>query len=140
MYFCQCFIIFQLSTLQDWCETPLKAENANILKTLKDEKSIESKQFLEAIAVMNALSQAKCKLPTFMQFDLNLSTVKSRDKNFDLMASAIEAFAQNFQKNADGKGLVAVFTADEQPLKRRRRAVDDVNINFFPEFFVHFFR
>lgn len=103
-----------------------------MLKTLKDEKNIESKQFLEAVTVMSILSEAeaKCNMPTLLQFDLNMNGVKSRE-HINLLVSTIEEFAQKFQSIVNGKGIVAVITADEQPLKRTRRATENVKILFF---------
>lgn len=132
------FKFVQLSSLQDWCETPLKAENSKVLKTQKDEKNIESKQFLEAVKVVSILSQAKCNMPTLLQFDLNMNGVKSRD-NINLLVSTIEEFARNFQSIVNGKGIVAVITADEQPLKRTRRATENVKNLFFQFYQFHHF-
>lgn len=101
-----------------------------MLKTQKDEKNIESKQFLEAVTMMSILSQAKCNMPSLLQFDLNMNGVKSRD-NINMLVSTIEEFAQNFQSIVNGKGIVAVITADEQPLKRTRRATENVKNLFF---------
>lgn len=116
--------IFQLSSLQNWCETPLKPESiSKLYSTLKEEKNIESKQFIEAIIVLEVLSKAKCKMPTFLQIDFKLDALKSRDKYYDLFCSAVESFAQRYQENTNGQGIVAVLTTDEQPLKRSRRAV-----------------
>lgn len=133
------FIRFvQLSTLQDWCETPLKTDDAEIQKALKDEKSTESKQFIEAIAVMSILSEANCKMPAFLHINLKLNDGKSRDKYFELFVNTVKAFAKNYSKISNGRGIVAALTTDEKPLKRSRRAAgDDVNalIDFFFDFF-----
>lgn len=101
------------------------------MKALKEEKNIESKQFLEAIAVMSVLSEAKCSnLPAFLEIDLNLSALKSRDKYIGLLAAEIESFAQNYQQNTNDKAIVAVLATEEQPLKRSRRATEEVNMSF----------
>lgn len=109
-----------------------------MLKTQKDEKNIESKQFLEAVTMMSILSQAKCNMPSLLQFDLNMNGVKSRD-NINMLVSTIEEFAQNFQSIVNGKGIVAVITADEQPLKRTRRATENVKNLFFQFSWFHYF-
>lgn len=118
----------QLSSLQDWCETSLKPESAEVLKALRDEKNAEAKQFVEAIAVMSVLSQATCKMPDFLQIDLNLNDAKSRDKYMELFVDTVKAFSKRYSENTNGNGMVAVLSSDEKPLKRSRRAVADVNI------------
>lgn len=112
-----------MNSLQNWCETPLKPENSKLYKTLKEEENSESKKLLEAITTLSVLSEAKCKMPAFLQIDLNLDASKSRDKYFEQLFTVCEAFAENYQKNTNGYGMVAVLTTDEQPLKRTRRAV-----------------
>lgn len=121
-------IHLQLSSLQDWCETSLKPERAEVLKALRDEKNAEAKQFVEAIAVMSVLSQATCKMPEFLQIDLNLNDAKSRDKYMELFVDTVKAFSKRYSENTNGNGMVAVLSSDEKPLKRSRRAVADVNI------------
>ncbi|XP_055315626.1 ATPase H(+)-transporting accessory protein 2 [Sitodiplosis mosellana] len=123
-----------LGSLQDWCENSLKPENSKFYKMLKDEKNSESKQILEAIIAMSVLSEAKCKMPAFLQIDYNHDASKSRDKYFEEFVSAIEAFAQKYAENTNGYGIVTVLTTDEQSHKRSRRAVtapsdaDDLNL------------
>lgn len=112
-----------MNSLQNWCETPLKPENSKLYKTLKEEENSESKQFLEAIITLSVLSEAKCNMPAFLQIDCKIDASKSRDKYFEQFFTAIEAFAQKYQENTNGYGMVAVLTSDEQPLKRTRRAV-----------------
>lgn len=114
--------------MQDWCETSLKPERAEVLKALRDEKNAEAKQFVEAIAVMSVLSQATCKMPDFLQIDLNLNDAKSRDKYMELFVDTVKAFSKRYSENTNGNGMVAVLSSDEKPLKRSRRAVADVNI------------
>lgn len=75
-------------------------------------------------------------MPTFLQFDLN---VKSRDKTFGQLAAAIEKFTMKYQQNTKNNGIVAVLLTDEKPLKRTRRAVEEVNIAFFRFFLLRFF-
>lgn len=104
------------------------------MKILKDEENMESKQFLEAVAVMSVLSEAKCKMPTFLEINLNLSEMKSRDKYFGLLVSAVESFTENFAKNTNDNGVVAILTSDEKPLKRSRRAAADVILHFIRQF------
>lgn len=74
---------------------------------------------------MSVLSEAKCKMPAFLQIDYKLDASKSRDKYYEQFFAAIETFAQKYQENTNGYGLVAVMTTDEQPLKRSRRAAAD---------------
>lgn len=114
-------------TLEDWCETPLKPNNVEIQKALKDEKAAESKQFVEAIAVMSILSEANCKMPAFLQIFLKLNDIKSRDKYFELFANTVKAFAKKYRENSNGRGVFAVLTTDQKPSKRTRRAVAEVN-------------
>lgn len=123
--------------MQDWCETSLKPDNAEVLKALRDEKNVEAKQFVEAIAVMSVLAKATCNMPEFLQIDLNLDNGKSRDKYFELFSNTVKAFSDNYFANTNGKGMVAVLTSDGKPLKRSRRAVGDVK--FFFQLFNIFF-
>lgn len=113
-----------MSPIQDWCETPPKPDNAEIQKALKDEKATESKQFVEAIAVLSILSEANCKMPAFVHIDLKLNDAKSRDKYFELFANTVKAFAEKQREISNGRGIVAVLTTDEKPLKRSRRAAE----------------
>lgn len=100
----------------------MKPENSKVYKAVKDEKDAESRKFLEAVTVISVLSDATCKWPTFLQINLKLSESKSRDQNLGQFLSTLEAFAQQYQKNANKYGIVAVLTTNEQPLKRSRRA------------------
>lgn len=114
-----------MANLNDWCETPSKPDDAEILKALKDEKTTESKKFVEAIAVLSILSDANCKMPAFLHIELRLDDIKARDKYFELFASTVEAFAENYRTISDERGIVAVLTTDEEPKKRTRRAAGD---------------
>lgn len=114
-----------MSTLQDWCETPLKTDDVEIQKALKEEKSPELKQFIEAIAVMSVLSEANCKMPAFLHINLKLNENKSRDKYFELFVNTVKAFGKSYSKNSNYRGIVAALTTDEKPLKRSRRAAGD---------------
>lgn len=92
--------------------------------------SPEAKQFVEAIAVLDILSQATCKMPAFLHINLKVDDAKSRDKYFDLFARTVKAFAEKQNELTNGRGIVAVLTTDETPsLKRFRRATDEVNLN-----------
>lgn len=120
-----------MSSLQDWCETPSKSDNAEIQKALRDEKAPESKQFIEAIAVLDILSQANCKMPAFLHITLKLDDTKSRDKYFDLFANTVKAFAEKQNEISNGRAIVAVLTTDEKPtLKRSRRETNNA-VNLF---------
>lgn len=101
----------------------MEAESSKLYKVLKDEKNHQSKQLLEAIIVLSTLSEAKCNMPAFLEIHYKFETTKSRDKYFDQFFCAVETFAQKYQENTNGYGLVAVLTTDEQTLKRSRREV-----------------
>lgn len=119
-----------MSPLQDWCETPLKSDNAEIQKALNDEMATESKQFVEAIAVMDILSQANCKMPAFLHITLKVNDAKSRDKYFDLFANTVKAFAEKQNEISNGCGIVAVLTTDEKPSPKRFRRAAGAEVNF----------
>lgn len=112
-----------MSALQDWCETPFRPENTKTLKYLKGDKE-ESKELVEAITVLSVMSEANCKMPTYLQIDLSLANIKSHDKNFGLLVASVEAFAERFRKNTNGNGLLAVLSSDQQSHKRSRRALN----------------
>lgn len=96
---------------------------------MNDEKATESKQFVEAIAVMDILSQANCKMPAFLHINLQVIDGKSRDKYMDLLASAVKTFAAKQNEISNGRVIVAVLTTDEQPsLKRSRRDAPADNV------------
>lgn len=92
---------------------------------MRDEKVTESKQLVEAIAVMDILSKANCKMPAFLHINLKLDDAKSRDKYFDLFANTVKAFAEKQNEIRNGRAMVAVLTTDDEPsLKRSRRAAE----------------
>lgn len=109
---------------------------------MRDEKATEAKQFVEAIAVMDILSQANCKMPVFLHINLKLDDAKSRDKYFDLFARTVKVFAEKQNELSNGRAIVAVLTTDElQSLKRSRRATLEgekettkVKFTIFPAF------
>ncbi|XP_031634533.1 ATPase H(+)-transporting accessory protein 2 [Contarinia nasturtii] len=106
-----------LSTMQDWCETPLKPENSKLFKSLKGEKNV----VMEAAIVMSVLSEATCKMPAFLQIDCNIDSTKSRDKDLVPLFEAFETFGQKYQENSNGLGLLAIFTTVEQQTHKRSR-------------------
>lgn len=114
--------------VRDWCDTPLKPDDADVLKAMKDDKA--PKQLVEAIAVMSVLKDATCKMPAYLQIDLKLSELTSHDKYFDLFVNTAKAFAEKFYENTNGNGMAVVLTTDEKPQKRTRRATNGV-ITFF---------
>lgn len=119
---------FQLSSLQQLCDTKLAPESSKYHRVLNDEKNSESKKILEAITVLSVLSEAEChNMPAFLQIDYK---IESRDKYFEDFFLAIEAFAQQFAKNTKGYGIAAVLTNEAQSHKRSRRAATaEVNTN-----------
>lgn len=84
--------------------------------------------------VMSVLAGAKCNMPIFLQIDIKLRDSKSRDQYFGQFCSTLEAFSDNFQANTDNYGFVSIFTTEEQPLKRTRRAAAVVNLFYSSHF------
>lgn len=127
------FAIFsfqQLSTFQDWCETPLKPENSKVYKAYKEAKDEASRQFLETTVVIDVLSGATCKMPAYLQINIKLRDSESRDQHLGQFFSKIEALGEKYQENTDNTGLFAIFSTEEQSLKRTRRAAAIVLIFF----------
>lgn len=118
-----------MPSLQAICKTPLKPSNAKLSSSLKAE-SMENREIIEQIALVSVLADAipTCELPTVLQIDADFRSLdaKARDDFIPLFTAASEQLSQAISKHTNGKAITAILTTDSEPLKRTRRATEDV--------------